>query len=129
MPTVEPIFTKISASTSPTVTSPSSPTPTVTSPSDENLASLVDINKSSEDEKRESDAAAVVELGPDDVETQRESQSQSQEELGLSIPPPDTSKEAWLFLAACFMMEVMVWGELVERRIYRVFDKDADSRQ
>ncbi|GFP58437.1 MFS-type transporter pynF [Trichoderma asperellum] len=110
MPTVEPIFTEISASTSPTVTSPSSPTPTVTSPSDENLASLVDINKSSEDEKRESDAAAVVELGPDDVETQRESQSQIQEELGLSIPPPDTSREAWLFLAACFMMEVMVWG-------------------
>lgn len=113
MPTVEPIFTEISASTSPTVTSPSSPTPTVTCPSDQNLTSLADI-KSSQDEKRESDAAAVVELGPGDVEAQRESQSQSQEELDLSIPPPDTSKEAWLFLAACFMMEVMVWGELIE---------------
>lgn len=110
MPKVEPIFTQISASTSPTVTSPSSPTPTVTSPSDQNLSSLADINKSSENEKRASDATAVVEIRPDDVEAQRESQEQG--ELGLSIPLPDTSRDAWLFLAACFMMEAMVWGKL-----------------
>jgi hypothetical protein len=114
MPAVEPILTEISASTSPTVTSPSSPTPTVTSPSDQNLASLADINKSSQDEKkRASDTTAVVEIRPEDVEAQRESVSQSQDELGLSIPAPDTSRDAWLFLAACFMMEAMVWGKLM----------------
>lgn len=115
MPAVEPILTEISASTSPTVTSPSSPTPTVTSPSDQNLTSLADINKSSQDEKkRASDATAVVEIRPDDVEAQRESVSQGQDELGLSIPAPDTSRDAWLFLGACFMMEAMVWGKLNE---------------
>lgn len=25
-------------------------------------------------------------------------------------PPADTGKDAWLFLAACFMMEALVWG-------------------
>lgn len=99
MPAVEPILTEISASTS--------PTPTVTSPSDQNLASLAGISKSSQDEKkRASDATAVVEIWPDDVEAQRD-----QGELGLSIPAPDTSRDAWLFLAACFMMEAMVWGK------------------
>ncbi|KAM0476997.1 hypothetical protein ACHAPX_005955 [Trichoderma viride] len=111
MPAVEPILTEISASTSPTVTSPSSPTPTVTSPSDQNLTSLVGIDQGSENEKkRASDTTAVVEIRPEDVEAQRESVSQSQDELGLSIPAPDTSRDAWLFLAACFMMEAMVWG-------------------
>lgn len=115
MPAVEPIFTEISASTSPTVTSPSSPTPTVTSPSDQNLTSLAGLDKSSENEKkRASDTTAVVEIRPDDdLEAQRESVSQSQDELSLSIPAPDTSRDAWLFLAACFMMEAMVWGKLM----------------
>jgi hypothetical protein len=116
MPAVEPIFTQISASTSPTVTSPSSPTPTVISPSDQNLASLADIDKNNQDEKkRASDATAVVEIRPEDVEAQRESGSQNQDELALSIPAPDTSRDAWLFLAACFMMEAMVWGKLLLR--------------
>lgn len=115
MPAVEPIFTEISASTTPTVTSPSSPTPTVTSPSDQNLTSLVGLDKSSEDEKkRASDATAVVEIRPDDVESQRESVSHGQDELGRPIPAPDTSRDAWLFLAACFMMEAMVWGKLTK---------------
>lgn len=105
MPAVEPIFIEISAS----------PTPTVTSPSDQNLTSLVGLDKSSEDEKKlASDAAAVVEIQPDDVESQRESVSHGQDELGRLIPAPDTSKDAWLFLAACFMMEAMVWGELTK---------------
>lgn len=27
-----------------------------------------------------------------------------------SLPPPDRGKDAWLFLAACFMVEALVWG-------------------
>jgi hypothetical protein len=27
-----------------------------------------------------------------------------------SLPPVDRGKDAWLFLAACFMIEALVWG-------------------
>ena len=27
-----------------------------------------------------------------------------------SLPPVDGGKDAWLFLAACFMIEGLVWG-------------------
>lgn len=29
----------------------------------------------------------------------------------FSLPPVDTGKDAWLFLAACFVIEALVWGE------------------
>lgn len=41
-------------------------------------------------------------------------------EDGLDSPPPshefslpavDSGKDAWLFLAACFVMEALIWGE------------------
>ncbi|KAM0255031.1 hypothetical protein ACHAQJ_006179 [Trichoderma viride] len=102
MPAAEPILTE-TPSTSPTVTTPSSPTTlTVSSPSDQNVSSPAN---SSENEKHEGDSAAVVEIRSDDVEAQRENQDQ-----GYSLPPADTGKDAWLFLAACFVMEAMVWG-------------------
>jgi hypothetical protein len=47
-----------------------------------------------------------VEVGRDDVEAQQENPDQ-----GCPLPPADTGKDAWLFLAACFVMEAMVWGE------------------
>lgn len=28
-----------------------------------------------------------------------------------SLPPVDTGKDAWLFLAASFMVEALIWGE------------------
>lgn len=28
-----------------------------------------------------------------------------------SLPPVDEGKDAWLFLAACFVVEALVWGE------------------
>lgn len=28
----------------------------------------------------------------------------------FSLPPVDGGKDAWLFLAACFVMEALVWG-------------------
>lgn len=31
----------------------------------------------------------------------------------FSLPPVDTGKDAWLFLAACFVIEALVWGEHV----------------
>ena len=29
----------------------------------------------------------------------------------FSLPPVDSGKDAWLFLAACFVMEALIWGE------------------
>jgi hypothetical protein len=29
----------------------------------------------------------------------------------FSLPPVDGGKDAWLFLAACFVVEALVWGE------------------
>ncbi len=31
-----------------------------------------------------------------------------------SLPPIDGGKEAWLFLAACFVVEALVWGEALD---------------
>lgn len=28
-----------------------------------------------------------------------------------SLPQADRGKEAWLFLAGCFMVEALIWGE------------------
>ena len=30
-----------------------------------------------------------------------------------SLPPVDTGKDAWLFLAAAFMVEALIWGEFI----------------
>lgn len=30
----------------------------------------------------------------------------------FSLPPADSSKDAWLFLAACWAVEALVWGRL-----------------
>jgi hypothetical protein len=35
----------------------------------------------------------------------------SENEHGVSLPPVDTGRDAMLFLAACFMIECLVWGE------------------
>lgn len=103
MPAAEPTSAE-TPFTSPTVTTPSSPTPTITFLSDHNVNSPLD---NSENEKGKNDSTAVVEVRPDDVEAQQEDENQ-----GYSLPPVDTGKDAWLFLAACFVMEAMVWGEL-----------------
>ena len=29
----------------------------------------------------------------------------------FSLPPADGGKDAWLFLAACFVVEALVWGK------------------
>lgn len=29
----------------------------------------------------------------------------------FSLPPVDTGRDAWFFLAACFVIEALVWGE------------------
>lgn len=29
----------------------------------------------------------------------------------FSLPPVDRGKDAWLFLAACFVVEALVWGK------------------
>lgn len=30
----------------------------------------------------------------------------------FSLPPADGGKDAWMFLAACFVCEAMIWGKL-----------------
>lgn len=37
----------------------------------------------------------------------------------FSLPQADGSKDAWLFLAACFVCEAMVWGKLDKRQSSR----------
>lgn len=34
----------------------------------------------------------------------------SSEQHEFSLPPADTGKDAWLFLATCFLVEAVVWG-------------------
>jgi hypothetical protein len=50
---------------------------------------------------------------PVDNVSQRELIEQNFEpavDYSRTIPPADGGKEAWLFLAACFMVEGLVWG-------------------
>ena len=35
---------------------------------------------------------------------------------GASLPPVDSGKDAWLFLAACFVVEALVWGKALTKR-------------
>lgn len=35
------------------------------------------------------------------------------------LPPVDTGKGAWLFLAACFMIEALIWGSLMNFNLLR----------
>lgn len=35
----------------------------------------------------------------------------SESEHGVSLPPVDTGRDAMLFLAACIIIECLVWGE------------------
>lgn len=37
----------------------------------------------------------------------------------FSLPPADGGKDAWLFLAACFMLEALVWGKCVVSPLFR----------
>jgi hypothetical protein len=32
-------------------------------------------------------------------------------EQNQQLPPMDGGKDAWLFLAACFMIEALIWGK------------------
>lgn len=41
------------------------------------------------------------------------SQEDITEHNDSNLPPVDTGKGAWLFLAACFMIEALIWGSLV----------------
>jgi uncharacterized protein (DUF2237 family) len=35
-----------------------------------------------------------------------------------SLPPVDTGKDAWLFLAACWAVEALVYGEYLPAHLY-----------
>lgn len=40
----------------------------------------------------------------------QDAQDGAPEDGGSSLPPVDTGKDAWLFLAGCFVTEIFVWG-------------------
>lgn len=35
----------------------------------------------------------------------------AERETAQSLPRVDGGKDAWLFLAACFMLEALIWGQ------------------
>lgn len=105
MPAAEPTAVE-KPSTSFSVTTPSSPTFTNTPPSNHNVSSSP--ADDSENSKGEDGFPRVVEVGQYDAEAQQGDPDQDQ---SYHLPPVDTGKDAWLFLAACFVMEAMVWGE------------------
>jgi hypothetical protein len=51
----------------------------------------------------------------DHVEIEMESSSAWNDIQGTpsSLPPSDSGKDAWRFLAAGFVIEVMIWGEFL----------------
>lgn len=53
-----------------------------------------------------STAATEIELQPI-AEPSTHDHASEQE---FSLPPADTGREAWLFLAGAFMIEALVWG-------------------
>lgn len=46
--------------------------------------------------------------GNGDLRRRFRQQSVTQREF--SLPPADRGKDAWLFLAGCFMVEALIWG-------------------
>lgn len=36
----------------------------------------------------------------------------------FSLPPVDRGKDAWMFLAACFVMEALVWGKKIQKTVF-----------
>ena len=67
--------------------------------------------------KPQSDATMAIEL-QSSGDSPRATSSESRAEDGMAsvahempgLPRVDGGKDAWLFLAACFMIEALVWG-------------------
>jgi hypothetical protein len=50
-------------------------------------------------------------LGTNQVEDGRLEATQNRPgQYEFSLPPADGGKDAWFFLAACFVVEALVWG-------------------
>ncbi|PGH00982.1 hypothetical protein AJ79_08046 [Helicocarpus griseus UAMH5409] len=55
----------------------------------------------------------------------------SQDHQAVQLPPIDSGKDAWLFLAACFFMEALVWGFAFTYGVFQAYtsnDLFKDSR-
>ena len=52
--------------------------------------------------------ARVYEERNGDLRRRFRQQSVTQREF--TLPPADRGKDAWLFLAGCFMVEALIWG-------------------
>lgn len=35
----------------------------------------------------------------------------------FTLPPADKGKDAWLFLAGCFMVEALIWGRWLQKSL------------
>lgn len=55
--------------------------------------------------------AAESNYNSDDTVVFRDDESPPDGTTEFSLPPVDRGKDAWLFLAACFVLEALVWGE------------------
>ena len=50
----------------------------------------------------------------------------SNSEVEISLPRADEGKDAWLFLASCFVVEALVWGRQTEYQFpVSIFTYDA----
>ena len=44
----------------------------------------------------------------------RRFRQQSVTQREFTLPPADQGKDAWLFLAGCFMVEALIWGTCLQ---------------
>lgn len=57
------------------------------------------------------DGGSNIELTATNPEVQENIDAESTGLAEFSLPPADHGKDAWLFLAGCFIVEVLVWGK------------------
>ena len=61
-------------------------------------------------ETRQTGTAAGNNALDSNIDQQDESSVSRAGRQEFSLPPADGGKDAWLFLAGCFMVEALVWG-------------------
>lgn len=50
----------------------------------------------------------------DDGKFRRRFRQPSVTQREFTLPPADQGKDAWLFLAGCFMVEALIWGRCLQ---------------
>ncbi|KAL4901748.1 hypothetical protein BDW74DRAFT_169951 [Aspergillus multicolor] len=74
----------------------------------------------------------------DEISSSHASSNEAENEKGIttsatslsndtSYPPIDTGKDAWFFLAACFVMEALVWGFAFTYGVFQAYYTEAEE--